>query len=294
MTVTQLGYLGFNVGSTQKLNEWRTLATDVLGCETRGSAEEGSPLYLRIDGQHHRVALYPSDVDGIAHIGWEVASQAMLESLASRLTSNGIKVRVGTPAEKIVRKVIDFFSFRDPAGFPTEIYFGPTIDEAPPKFGRPISGFNTGHLGLGHAVLISKEPRALAKFYIDCLGMRLSDYIVWDEADATFLHCNPRHHSLALMNECYGMKQGEIHHFMLEAKSLDDVGLAYDIVQSRGIPVILTLGKHTNDKMVSFYFKTPSGFAVEYGCGGRLIEDESVWRVQHYGSPKEWGHLLVT
>ena len=51
--------------------------------------------------------------------------------------------------------------------------------------------------------------------------------------------------------------------------SLDDVGTALDIVNERRIPLAMSLGRHTNDLMTSFYVRTPSGFEIEYGTGGR-------------------------
>jgi 2,3-dihydroxyethylbenzene 1,2-dioxygenase len=56
---------------------------------------------------------------------------------------------------------------------------------------------------------------------------------------------------------------------MLEVENFDDIGLAYEIVTERKIPLIMAPGKHSNDQMYSFYFKNPSGWAFEYGWGGR-------------------------
>jgi biphenyl-2,3-diol 1,2-dioxygenase len=120
----------------------------------------------------------------------------------------------------------------------------------------------------------------------------VTDYIAWDELDAIFLHCNARHHSLALINECYGMKSGCLNHFMLETRALEDVGRAYDLVRSRKLPLVLALGQHSNDRMISFYMKTPSGFSIEYGWGGVLVDD-AVWRVKHHSTTKLWGHEFV-
>jgi hypothetical protein len=41
--------------------------------------------------------------------------------------------------------------------------------------------------------------------------------------------------------------------------------------------------------MLSFYVQTPSGFQVEYGYGGRVIDDD-VWEVQLHHAPSIWGH----
>ncbi len=108
------------------------------------------------------------------------------------------------------------------------------------------------------------------------------------ELHMALLHCNPRHHSVALV-EAQGVPK-RINHFMLECNSLRDVGIGRDLCLQRGIPIVIDLGCHMNDHMVSFYLANPCQFAVEYGWGGRTIDD-SVWRVEHYASAQSvWGH----
>jgi hypothetical protein len=103
-----------------------------------------------------------------------------------------------------------------------------------------------------------------------------------------FLHCNPRHHSIALI-EAEGVPK-RINHFALECNSLNDLGMARDLCLERGTPIGIDLGCHMDDRMISFYLATPSNFAVEYGWGARTIDD-SVWRVEHYDSADSvWGH----
>jgi hypothetical protein len=41
--------------------------------------------------------------------------------------------------------------------------------------------------------------------------------------------------------------------------------------------------------MTSFYMRTPSGFDVEYGWGGREVDD-AVWQVETLHSTSIWGH----
>ncbi len=55
-----------------------------------------------------------------------------------------------------------------------------------------------------------------------------------------------------------------------------------------GIPIASTLGRHTNDRMTSFYAVTPSGFQIEYGRGGVKIDD-TTWDVRTYDA-STWGH----
>ena len=77
---------------------------------------------------------------------------------------------------------------------------------------------------------------------------------------------------------------------MLECNSLDDVGSGRDLCKRHGVPIAIDLGRHMNDHMVSFYMANPSGFALEYGWGARMIE-EATWQVEHYDTADSlWGH----
>lgn len=64
---------------------------------------------------------------------------------------------------------------------------------------------------------------------------------------------------------------------------------AYYLCQNLQVPIMMHLGRHTNDHMVSFYLRTPSGFAVEYGWGAREVDDRT-WQVQVHTSASIWGH----
>ena len=103
-----------------------------------------------------------------------------------------------------------------------------------------------------------------------------------------FLGCCPRHHSLALapMNPAAG-----IVHLMIEVATLDDVGRALDRCIRRKATISSTLGRHANDLMVSFYVRTPGGFDIEYGTGGRVVDD-STWISRESTAVSLWGHVF--
>ena len=123
--------------------------------------------------------------------------------------------------------------------------------------------------------------RAVA-FYRDVLGMKISDYI----RNLVFFHCNPRHHTLAII-EAKGRNTKKLNHFMLQTQGMNDVGQTYDMVLDSEINVTRGLGRHTNDHMTSFYMKTPSGFDVEYGWGARTVERRHLAG----GAPRKGQHL---
>jgi 3,4-dihydroxy-9,10-secoandrosta-1,3,5(10)-triene-9,17-dione 4,5-dioxygenase len=50
-----------------------------------------------------------------------------------------------------------------------------------------------------------------------------------------------------------------------------------------------TLGQHANDRMISFYMKTPSGFDVEVGTGGAQV-DWNAHVTHEFTAVSLWGH----
>ena len=64
-------------------------------------------------------------------------------------------------------------------------------------------------------------------------------------------------------------------------------------VRELNVPLQTTMGRHVNDDMFSFYMYTPSGFAIEYGAGGKQIEDWSKMKVFETTRGSHWGHQFV-
>jgi 2,3-dihydroxybiphenyl 1,2-dioxygenase len=282
--VTQLGQLTISVSD---LESWERFATGVLGLQAAARDVDGS-LLLRMDDHHHRFRVEATGQDDVATVGWEAATTADVEDIAARLEAAGVAVRSATREEAERRHVESLIAFEDPDGHALEVFSGPEL--APGAFASPKgidAGFVADGLGLGHLVLDTADlPRAIA-FYTSMLGMKESDYINIGRLKAGFLHCNPRHHSIAFFEMPRGKKR--INHFMIQLANMDDVGRAYDQVLDEQIPLYLTLGKHNNDHMVSFYMGNPSEFGVEYGWGGREIDDCS-WQVEHLTTGSFWGH----
>jgi 2,3-dihydroxybiphenyl 1,2-dioxygenase len=278
MLVQALGYVGV---SAKDLGEWAEYGSRFLGLEL--AERSGSGIAFRMDERARRI-LVRSD-DGPPVFGWEVADGAALDALTARLESAGLAVARGSRSLAGERDVADLVVFDDPLGNRLEVFHGAANASEPFRPGRPISGFRTGALGLGHAVLTVERIETVLPFYRDVLGFRLSDWTT-RPFRACFLHVNPRHHSLALIETG---KNG-LHHLMLEHLMLDDVGQAYDLALGIENRVAVTLGRHVNDFMTSFYARSPSGFLTECGWGGRTI-DLMRWQPEEVtAGPSLWGH----
>jgi 2,3-dihydroxybiphenyl 1,2-dioxygenase len=290
-SVAQLGYVGIEASD---LPAWEKFGVDVLGFQL--SRKDEDQLVFRMDEYEQRIIVAKGPADDLAFSGWETASEADLQEIVARLTAAGVVVTKASPEETAARRVELLFLCTDPEGNRVELYTGPALTNAPFRSSALRSSFVTGEHGLGHYFLISKKDRqATLEFYIGLLGFKVSDYIRQElapgfVADAAFLHCNGRHHTMAA---ALMPAPKHIHHLMIEVADIADVGAAYDRAQDLDAPCEMTLGMHRNDKMFSFYMRTPSGFLIEFGYGGLVVED-ATWRVKSFDRLSEWGHRPVT
>jgi 2,3-dihydroxybiphenyl 1,2-dioxygenase len=285
--IARLGYLGFEASD---LAAWERFALDVLGLGLAARGVDGS-LALRMDEQAQRIIIHPGKADDLAYVGFEVEDQHALRAIAETLSSSGFTVNEGKPETVRTRRVAQLFLVEGPSGVPVELFHGPERSAEPFHSEAVPSGFVTGEEGLGHLVLVAWDAAASDRFYRELLGMKLSDRIRTELApglplEITFLHANPRHHTVAFAEAPLPKR---IHHFMLEVGTMEDVGHAYDRCLEGGVPIANTLGQHPNDGMFSFYARTPSGFEVEIGWGGRKVDD-STWEVRTYDRLSTWGH----
>lgn len=280
MEIIALGYIGIK---SSQMDQWSQMATSLLGMQ---QVDRGGRIRaFRMDDHKQRLIVDASSDAGLGVMGWEVKSSTDLDCLAGRLDDAGIKITRKSRARADERHVGELISFSDPAGNALEVFCKPALSSDPFRPGRPISGFRTGALGMGHAVLNVEDVKSLLPFYRDLLGFKVSDFGL-KPYPLYFFHVNGRHHSFAMV----GSGRKALHHFMVEVGRLDDVGQGYDLAQLEEGRVAYTLGRHTNDHMTSFYVNTPSGFFIEYGWAGRVI-DPATWQPHEtFDGPSLWGH----
>ena len=305
MKIKSVGYLG--IGAVDPL-AWRHYGVDVLGMmparanpgegwappETAGNkvrvsgdgvAADGT-VYLKMDVRQWRIAVHPDSRDrGMLYLGLELDGPLALEAAVKELQALQIPVELGTEEDAFARAVTGIARVKDPAGNALELFYGPATDYL---FHSPTPGqqFVAGALGLGHLNLFVTQQAACFEFYTRVLGFRLTDYIrIGPGARLQFLRCNARHHSVAIM-EMAGLSG--LQHLMLEVRNIDDVGRLLDRATRAGVKITSTLGRHRNDGVLSFYMRSPSGFDVEIGCEGLLLDDS--WTTNEFCEGDVWGH----
>ena len=290
--MTVIKGLGYLIVQSADVPRWRELTVDGLGLQETTGPVEGA-LYLRVDERRWRVAVLPGEVDKAVAVGWEVRDGKALDRVKATLEAAGVDVTEYSEEDATARNAERVISFADPAGTPTEVFFGPILDHSPvvtPHGGR----FVTGPQGLGHVVLPTPAADDTVDFYVDVLGFLPRGAIRLGGADSVparrvrFMGVNQRHHSLAVCPAPPTEAPGLVH-LMLEVDTLDAVGQALDRVMANDFSISSTLGRHTNDQMVSFYVRAPGGWDLEFGTEGMLV-DEAFYTAEEITADSYWGH----
>lgn len=308
MEVKSLGYVV--VGSTD-LAKWQAYGTEVCGMMESTSMPNNDSFYLKIDDRPFRYQITPAEFDGLLFSGWDLGSEkAFSEALAELDEAQIAYENITDEAQLLARSVAGLARLQDPSGNQLELYFEAESQKTDHiAFTSPldVKSFITRaedgtDMGLGHVVLHAPiDFEAVHEFY-QRLGFTDSDVTDLSAAGTGkiyFMHCNSRHHSLALWN--WGAPTPETNfapspestapgcvHLMAEVETLTEVGTCLDRVNAKEIPVISSLGEHINDKMTSFYMLTPGNFALEFGQGGMQLDEthETTFNTE----ASVWGH----
>jgi 3,4-dihydroxy-9,10-secoandrosta-1,3,5(10)-triene-9,17-dione 4,5-dioxygenase len=280
-----LGYLRLR---SPHLEQWKPFAEDVLGLMPT-AAQDGAQAY-RWDAYPYRLEIAPGGTAEVAAIGYEVGDDRDLAAVVAAVEKAGIAVSVGSAADAEDHQVSGLIRFTDPAGAPIEVFHGPVLTHVP-VVTPLVSSFVTGEMGMGHVVVNVADARTEIDFYRDVFGFHCRNTFAMSGIEMAFLGCNTRHHTFEMAQ---GLPMpGLMVHFMVEVATIDDVGYAQDRCLDAGVPVVMGLGRHTNDHMISFYCLTPDGFMVEVGWGGLQIADPAGEGTYRITKPSFWGHRPI-
>ena len=291
MAIKELGYV---IVETGDVSAWHDYLTGVVGAME--GEHDGAARHYRIDDRPFRFRIVPGGQDRLAAAAYQIDSREALDALAGRIEASGQEVAWLGDGAAGERGVDAVFATSDPAGNGLEFYCGDTRDAVAFASPQGVEGFVTGEGGLGHAVFAAPDFAASHAFYRDTCGFHDSDLPHFkfspDPDDPgmrfAFMHAdNGRHHSVAI-GEMPQNPPGCVH-LMLEMTKLEDVKACHARMDAAGVAESASLGKHTNDEMTSFYMQTPSGFDLEIGCDG-LVIDPATWQPTAHKTASDWGH----
>ncbi len=287
--VRGLGYIRLQ---TSELELWRDVALDGLGF-AESPRRDGTALRLRMDGREERLVVVPGDGEETLAIGWEASDQYALHRVGRALESAAIMVEMLTEEECHDRRVDGALRFVDPAGTPVEVFHGPIRDDDPLPT-RWAQNFVTGAMGMGAVAIGAHDVDRMENFYAGVLGFMPRGAVQIGGGEegrrpvrARLLGVNARHHSLVLSPG--GSTFGGLQKIRVEVDSLDAVGAANEEILSRGLVEATTLGRHSNDRTLSFYCRMPGGLLLEYATASLAITHDS-FVPEEFTRGTRWGH----
>jgi 3,4-dihydroxy-9,10-secoandrosta-1,3,5(10)-triene-9,17-dione 4,5-dioxygenase len=283
--IRSLGYVRFDVTD---VDAWVGFA-QILGLSV-AAHDGGRSAALRVDEWACRISLEHADSDGLHAAGWELRDLGTLEAAAAELDAAGVTFKELAEPELVARGIEAGIAFDDPSGNRLELFCSPRVSTHPPAL-ADVSSFLTGEQGLGHVVLPAAEMEQTFRFYTQVLGFRHRDSMLVQPHNGApyrmrFLGCNPRHHSVALTE---ATTPRGIRHLMVNARTVTDVGRAFDRCRSAGAELRTTIGQHSNDLMISFYVASPGGIEIEFAAQGQDVDDR-IWNTRELTEFKIWGY----
>jgi 2,3-dihydroxybiphenyl 1,2-dioxygenase len=286
-------HLGYLVIETDRFADWRRFGRDAIGMHL----DETLPdvMRFRLDDNECRFLLQRGPAEDVTTLGWQIDDHQTFDEILSRITRHGVPTIEGTGEEAALRGVERLMRFPGPNGLAQEIFTRARRSDTPPNMAIR-GGFVTGEGGIGHVAVTSKKPHQIRGYYNTVFDARLTDYI--DETISglkfkiRFLRVNQRHHSVAIaaVNRMpINPIRTRVQHLNIQVAELDDMTASYQRVKELGFHMALAVGQHTNDKELSYYAMTPSGFEWEVGWNP-IIVDEKTWEPTSYQGISIWGH----
>ena len=286
-------HLGYIIVETERFADWRRFGHDAIGMHVDDTGPD--VLRFRLDDNQCRFLLRRGPAEDVTALGWQVDDHHTFDEILARVTRHGVPVVEGTAEEARLRGVERLVRFPGPNGLTQELFTRPRTADVPLDM-AVRGGFVTGEAGIGHVAVTSTKPHQMRGYYDTVFDARLTDFI--DETISglkfkiRFLRVNQRHHSIAIaaVNRLpINPIRTRVQHVNIQVADLDDMTASYQRVKDLGFQLALEVGQHTNDRELSYYAVTPSGFEWEVGWNP-IVVDEKTWQPTTYQGISIWGH----
>lgn len=291
-------HLGYVVIESNKLADWHRFGADAIGLHV--DELDRDTMCFRMDDHASRFLIQRGGREDLVAAGWMVDDHETFDEILRRVADRGVLVAEGNPEECALRGVERLWRFPGPKGIATEIFTRAITTTIPLRMQN--TAFVTGASGMGHLAITTKHPDQLRSYYDTVFDARITDFIDENVSGLTlkirFMRVNERHHSIAIAN-VNGVPidpiRTSIQHMNIEVATLDDMLASFERVKRLGFGMAWSVGQHTNDRELSYYCVTPSGFELEVGWNPVVItpELESTWDPDTYAGISIWGHTPV-
>ena len=261
--VRKIAHASYEMPDLEKQAEYYT---DILGLTL--AAKDKDAVYLANTVDHHSVVLRKGSAAQCTRVGFQIAPDADLNAFEKQTAAQGIKTSRKKDPEP---SISDMLCFEDPKGTVIEVF--KRADFAHQKFQRK----GVVPHKLGHVAFHCADVKAVAKFYVDVLGFRESD---WMADFFVFLRCGPDHHTINLM----GTGSNRHFHTAFEVRNWGHLQEACDFLSLNGYKTLWGPGRHGIGHNLFAYHRSPNGLITELFAELDLMKDEELG----YFEPRPW------
>jgi catechol-2,3-dioxygenase len=279
VTVSKLGYVGFETSDVDRMVEYYTKTLDFTLVE-----RDTDRAFLTTTLDHHSIVIEKAPAkQARSFVGFELHED--LDSAERRLRAQGLPVErrgdiaPSTPSVLVIEEPM--------TGTPIHLYdaqAGNEVEGSGPL--RPTK--------LGHVAAFTPDLGVLQSFYQDLLGFKWSDTV----GDFfVFLRCNADHHAANFMASA---KYRGMHHIAFETRDLNHLQSLLDHLVSRDVRLEWGPGRHGPGHNIFTYHRDPDGNNIELFTQLDTITDEAAghfdprpWHEDSPQSPKTWEADLI-
>jgi catechol 2,3-dioxygenase-like lactoylglutathione lyase family enzyme len=273
--VTEIRYVGYGVTD---FDAERSFYVEKWGLAEVASAQ--GQVWLRAQGHDEPcvVRLRQSDANHVDVLAFAADSRNDVDALHAKVAAAQCRI-IHAPRTLASPGSGYGFRFFSPDGLPFEI--SSDVARGPC---REVDRWEGIPLRISHIVLHSPQPAALARFFTDVLGFRISD---WLGDFMCFLRCNGAHHRVAILPgpPC-------LNHVAYDTHGVDGMMRGIGRLKQVDVPIRWGPGRHTAGDNTFSYFVTPGGFTVEYTAELQQVDFEQHAAQVHAPAPRlmdQWG-----
>jgi catechol 2,3-dioxygenase-like lactoylglutathione lyase family enzyme len=238
----------------------------VVGLKLIG--REGKRAFLASAVGQLAIVLEQGSRQRCARLAFEVAPDLDAAEIGRRLAEHGLRSEKCSDA---VPGAAPLVSFTDPKDTVIELF----SDWSFLDVGEPAGGVVP--FKLGHVAFFTRDPQAVARFYQEVLGFRVSD---WIGDYFGFLRCGIDHHTVNfLRGDTPGMQ-----HIAFELRDAAHMQQACDLLGRKRIKILWGPVRHGPGHNIATYHRNPDQQLVEFFIDLDRMADEEL----EYFEPRPW------